>query len=416
MVASEAEQADAPEREIAGSTPATRTTARITTMYELRDYQREAVNAAANFFSTGSRKNGLIVLPTGSGKSLVIANIALRLNAPVVIFQPTKEILEQNYEKLCSYGLLADVGIFSASFNRRQVAAITFATIGSVKNYKDYFRRFRYAIIDECHYVNAEEGMYKDFIETVGCKVLGLTATPYRLYSNRFYGSMLRFITRTRPRVFTDLLYYVQVGTLLNRGYLAQMNYYQLNVVNTDRLKVNSTGADYTDASVRRHYKEIKFNDTLENIIQRLLVAGRTSILVFTRFIEEAEYLVRALGARAAVVSSNTEKSKRAAILQAFKSKRINVVANVGVLTTGFDFPELATVVLARPTMSLALYYQMVGRAIRPYEGKTSWIVDLCGNYKRFGRVEDLQIRETKPGIHAIFSGQRQLTNVYFKK
>lgn len=385
-------------------------------MYELRDYQIGAVNAAVKFFSTRNKKNGLIVLPTGSGKSLVIANIALRLNAPVLIFQPSKEILEQNYEKLCSYGLLMDVGIFSASLNRKQVSTITFATIGSVKGCKDYFRRFRYVIIDECHYVNAEAGMYKDFIEATGCKVLGLTATPYRLYSNRFYGSMLRFITRTNPRIFNEMLYCVQTGTLLSRGYLAKMNYYQLNVVNTDRLKVNSTGADYTDASVRRHYKEIKFNDTLENIIHRLLVAGRTSILVFTRFIEEAEYVAKAIGASAAVVSSETSKADREEILRKFKTKEINVVANVGVLTTGFDFPELATVVLARPTMSLALYYQMVGRAIRPYEDKTSWIVDLCGNYKRFGRVEDLQVRETKPGIYAVFNGYRQLTNVYFKK
>lgn len=385
-------------------------------MYELRDYQIGAVNAAVKFFSTRNKKNGLIVLPTGSGKNLVIANIALRLNAPVLIFQPSKEILEQNYEKLCSYGLLMDVGIFSASLNRKQVSTITFATIGSVKGCKDYFRRFRYVIIDECHYVNAEAGMYKDFIEATGCKVLGLTATPYRLYSNRFYGSMLRFITRTNPRIFNEMLYCVQTGTLLSRGYLAKMNYYQLNVVNTDRLKVNSTGADYTDASVRRHYKEIKFNDTLENIIHRLLVAGRTSILVFTRFIEEAEYVAKAIGASAAVVSSETSKADREEILRKFKTKEINVVANVGVLTTGFDFPELATVVLARPTMSLALYYQMVGRAIRPYEDKTSWIVDLCGNYKRFGRVEDLQVRETKPGIYAVFNGYRQLTNVYFKK
>ena len=383
-------------------------------MYALRDYQREAVDAAVNFFSAGSKKNGLIVLPTGSGKSLVIANIALRMNAPVLIFQPSKEILEQNYDKLCSYGVLTDIGIFSASFNRKQVSTITFATIGSVRNCKDYFRRFRYVIIDECHYVNAEAGMYKDFIDTVGCKVLGLTATPYRLYSSRFYGSMLRFITRTNPRIFNEMLYCVQVGTLLSRGYLAHMNYYQLNVVDTSRLRLNSTGADYTDASVRQHYKEIKFNDTLENIVQRLLVAGRTSILVFTRFIEEAGFLVRALGTRAAVVSSNTPKQQREAILRAFKAKKINVVANVGVLTTGFDFPELATVVLARPTMSLALYYQMVGRAIRPYEDKTSWIVDLCGNYKRFGRVEDLLIKETRPGIHAVFSGNRQLTNVFF--
>lgn len=386
-------------------------------MYQLRDYQQRASDAAVSFFSEGSKKNGIIVLPTGAGKSLVIADIAARLGVPVLIFQPSKEILEQNYSKLCSYGVI-DVGIFSASFNRKEVRRITFATIGSVRNHKDYFRRFRYVIIDECHYVNAESGMYKDFIETIQCKVLGLTATPYRLYSNRFYGSMLRFITRTNPHIFNEVLYHVDVKTLLNRGYLANMNYYQLNVVDTSRLRVNSTGADYTDASVRRHYKEIKFNDTLDNIIQRLLVAGRTSILVFTRFIEEANYVARNCGAPAAVVSSETSKTDRETILRLFKEKKINVVTNVGVLTTGFDFPELSTIVLARPTMSLALYYQMCGRAIRPYEDKVSWIVDLCGNYRRFGRVDELVMRQNKakPGIWAVFSGNKQLTNVYFRK
>lgn len=384
-------------------------------MYELRDYQRQAVDVAVNFFQSGNKKNGIIVLPTGAGKSLVIANIAYRLDAPVLIFQPSKEILEQNYEKLCSYGVM-DVGIFSASFGRKEVRKITFATIGSVKSHKDYFRLFRYVIIDECHGVNAEAGMYKDFIETIQCKVLGLTATPYRLYSSRFYGSMLRFITRTNPRIFNELLYAVQVRTILNRGYLAPMNYYQLNVVDTSRLKINSTGADFTDASVRRYYREIKFSDSLENIVRRLLVAGRTSILVFTRFIDEATHLARAFSDCAAVVSSDTSKSDREAILRAFKQKQIKVVANVGVLTTGFDFPELATVVLARPTMSLALYYQMCGRAIRPFPNKVSWVVDLCGNYKRFGRVDDLELRQTKPGIWAVFSGAKQLTNVYFKK
>lgn len=384
-------------------------------MYELRTYQKQAVDAAVNYFRNGNRRNGLIVLPTGSGKSLVIANIINRLDCPVLVFQPSKEILIQNFEKLCSYGVV-DCSIYSASCNSKQINRITFATIGSVKNHKEWFMRFRYVIIDECHQVNAEEGMYNDFIKATGCKVIGLTATPYRLYSSRFYGAMLRFITRTRPRIFDDLIYCVQVRTLEEQGFLARLNYYQLNVVDTARLKVNSTGADYTDASVRALYREIKFNDTLENIIRRLLVAGRDSILVFTRFVDEAENLVRTLGGEASVVSSQMDMSDRDRILRDFKAKRIKVVANVGVLTTGFDFPELATIVLARPTRSLALYYQMVGRAIRPHETKdVGWIVDLCGNYRRFGRVDDLEIRQTKPGLYAVFSGQRQLTNVFFK-
>lgn len=383
------------------------------TMYELRDYQRQAVDVAVSFFAGNSRRNGIIVLPTGSGKSLVIANIAMRLDSPVLIFQPSKEILEQNYAKLCSYGF-TDVGVWSASLNRKDIAKVTFATIGSVMRTTDCFRRFRYMIVDECHYVNSEDGMYKRFIEALQCKVLGLTATPYRLYSSRFYGSMLRFITRTRPRVFHDLLYYVQVKTLLERGYLSPMNYYRLNVVDPRRLRINSTGADYTDESVRRHYREIKFNDSLENIIERLLAAGRKSVLVFTRFVEEADHLVQALGGKAAVVSGSTAKTERERILSRFKAGSVNVVANVGVLTTGFDFPALATIVVARPTRSLGLWYQMCGRAIRPYVGKVSWIVDLCGNYERFGRVDELSLMQTRPGIWAVFSGRRQLTNVYF--
>ena len=384
-------------------------------MYELRPYQRQAVDAAVAFFDSPNKGNGLIVLPTGAGKSLVIANIAYRLDAPVLIFQPSKEILEQNYHKLLSYGVI-DAGIFSASFNSRAVCKVTFATIGSVKNYKDYFRRFRYVIIDECHLVNAEAGMYKEFIDAIGCKVIGLTATPYRLYSSRFYGSMLRFLTRTRPRIFDCLLYHVQVRTLLEQGFLSQLNYYQLPIVNTLRLQLNSTGSDYTEASVRKHYEEVKFNEEVASVVNRLLNAGRKSILVFTRFTDEAEHLVRVLGRRAAVVTGDSPANIREGVLQGFKTERINVVANVGVLTTGFDFAELDTVVLARPTMSLALYYQMVGRAIRPCKGKTGWVVDLCGNYKRFGRVDNLELRQRKPGIWAVYSGERQLTNVWFGK
>ncbi len=105
-------------------------------MYQLREYQKEAVDAAVRFFESSRRNNAIEVLPTGAGKSLVIANIAYRLDAPVLVFQPSKEILEQNYAKLCSYGVL-DTGIFSASFNRREVRKITFATIGSVKSCTD---------------------------------------------------------------------------------------------------------------------------------------------------------------------------------------------------------------------------------------------------------------------------------------
>ena len=388
--------------------------------YVLRDYQQKASDTAVSFFNNKAKKtNAIMVLPTGSGKSLIIADIAARLDGHTLVFQPSKEILEQNFKKLCSYGIL-DCSIYSASFNSKEISRITFATIGSVKNHPELFTHFKNIIVDECHLVNPKEGMYKDFFDAVKCKVLGLTATPYRLSSSRDFGSMLKFITRTKPHVFSEVIYHVQISTLLDMGYLAKLNYYPMNPSgwNELNLKVNTTGADYTDRSVQREYERIDFYGYLVHIVQRLMnpKAGgkRKGILVFTRFLKEAERLTWSIPG-AAIVSGDTPKGERERILEAFKAGEIPVVANVGVLTTGFDYPELDTVVMARPTMSLAMWYQIVGRAIRPHLSKEcGWIVDLCGNIKRFGEVSDLRLFDSGNGKWAVFSNGRQLTNVRF--
>ena len=390
-------------------------------MYKLRDYQQKASNAAVNFFNNKAKKNNAImVLPTGAGKSLVIADIASRLEGHTLVFQPSKEILEQNYLKLCSYGIL-DCSIYSASFGRKEISMITFATIGSVKNHPELFQHFQYIIIDECHLVNPKEGMYRDFLSMLKCKVLGLTATPYRLSSSRDFGSMLKFITRTRPCVFSEVIYQVQISTLLDMGYLAKVNYYPMSPAgwNEGHLQINTTGADYTDKSVVREYERVDLYGWLVSIINRLLHNRKTGIkrkgiLVFTRFLKEAEQLTWSVPGTA-VVSGNTPKKEREEILEAFRSGKIPVVVNVGVLVCGFDYPELDTVVMARPTMSLALYYQIVGRCIRPHPSKdASWFIDLCGNVKRFGEVKDLRLFDGGNGKWAVYSNGRQLTNVRF--
>jgi len=384
----------------------------------LRPYQQEASDRAIEFFNSKKKRNGIMVLPTGSGKSLVIAEIANRLNDHVLIFQPSKEILEQNFAKLQSYGII-DCSIYSASFNSKEVNRITFAMIGSVRNKPEFFAHFKYIIIDECHLVNSKksDSMYNSFLSNMNCQVLGLTATPYRLTTDGWGGSILKFLTRTRPRIFAEMIYHIQIKELIDAGFLAKMEYYQINVVDPSRLKINTTGADYTDTSIQRHYKDIDFNTKLKEIIERLIKAGRKNILVFTRFVAEAEELSNYFNGLSEMVSAQTPKKEREEILNDFRSGDIRVVTNVGVLTTGFDFPELSTIVLARPTMSLALYYQMIGRAMRPHESKTSaWIVDLCQTYKRFGKVESLQLRPEKPGseLWAIYSENKQLTNKYY--
>jgi DNA repair protein RadD len=144
----------------------------------------------------------------------------------------------------------------------------------------------------------------------------------------------------------------------------------------------------------------------------------RRGVLVFTRFIDEADELkekLRVKGVKADIVTGTTPKREREDILAKFKIGLLKVVVNVGTLTTGFDYPELDTIILGRPTKSLALYYQMVGRAIRPYKGKDAWIVDLGGSYKFFGRVDELKI-ECPPGTSrwVVTSRGRPLTNVNF--
>ncbi len=363
--------------------------------------------------------DGQFFIHHNSGKSLIIADIASRLKGHTLVFQPSREILEQNYKKLCSYGIL-DCSIYSASFNSKQINRITFATIGSVKSKPDLFTHFEAIIIDECHLVNPKDGMYKTFLETVTCKVLGLTATPYRLSSSQGFGSMLKFITRTRPAIFKEVIYQVQISTLLDMGYLSKLNYYPMNPIgwNELNLKVNTTGADYTDKSVQKEYERIDFYSYLVHIVQRLMSpktgGKRKGILVFTRFLKEAERLTWSIPG-CAIVSGDTPKGERERILEAFKSGEIQVVANVGVLVCGFDYPELDTIVIARPTMSLALYYQIVGRAIRPHpDKKEGWIVDLAGNINRFGKVGDLKLVDGGNGKWAVYSKGRQLTNIRF--
>lgn len=386
-------------------------------MYNLRYYQKEASDAAVKLFTGKTDKNGLIVIPTGGGKSLILADIASRLEGPLLVFQPSKEILQQNFANLQSYGII-DCGCYSASVGCKDINRITFATIGSVMNHMRDFDCFKNIIVDEAHYVNSKAGQYKQFIEAKNRQVVGLTATPYRL-DKCIGGSMLNILTRTRPRIFSKVIYCCQIGELLSKGFLASLNYYDLTSIDLRRVRSNSTGADYDEKSLIAEYERSGFYDKLSNTVINVMHpksgVPRKGILVFTAFRKESENLVcklQSLGVEAAIVTCDTPKKERENVLDRFKKGEIKVVSNCGTLTTGFDYPELDTIILARPTKSLALYYQMVGRAIRPSLNKEGWVVDLAGNYRRFGNVADLYIARP-PGTTRwdVYSRGRQLTS-----
>ena len=385
--------------------------------FQPRPYQAEAIKKGIDFFHEKKDYNAFQILPTGSGKSIVIANVAMGLPGKTLVFQPSKEILTQNYNKFTSYGYRA--GIYSASAGHKFIDKLTFATIGSVAKKPHLFKDVKHIIVDECDLVNAKGGMYHDFIKSInGAKVLGLTATPYRLTSG-FDGAMLKFINRTNPRIFNKCIYYIQNDILFDAGHLAPLQYYNFNVIDRTMLQTNTSGTDFTDASLKSYYRKIKMPEITVNYGIRIL-AKRNNCLIFCSLIDEANQVSKGIPG-SVVITGETEPATRDRILAQFKSGAIRCVINVGVLTVGFDYPELESVLIARSTMSLRLYYQIIGRVMRPFtyldgSKKVGWVVDLGGNIPFFGKIETMKIKEDNKGKLSIWNNNRQLTNVTFTK
>ena len=235
----------------------------------------------------------------------------------------------------------------------------------------------------------------------------------------RYQGKGIRMDVYVRDDANTVYNIEMQVRMPEGKSLFKRTRYYQ-SMIDADLLE---TGADYDEKSLKLEYERSGFFDKLTTTTLRVLKPKngipRKGGLVFTRFVEEAENLVEKLkikGVPVAIVTGDTPKSEREWIIEKFKSGELKVIANAQVLTTGFDYPELDTIIMARPTKSLALYYQCVGRAIRPFKGKDGWIIDLCGNYKRFGKVSDLKIDVEKPHsqLWCVKSNGKILTNRMF--
>lgn len=380
--------------------------------YTLRPYQQAAVEAGVAALA-GAAGAGVLVEPTGSGKSLIIANLVAQVGGPVLVFQPSKEILKQNANKLVAYGY--DPAVFSASMKQRAVGDITLATIESAHRHVDAFGDVRTIIVDECDLVNPKGGMYTAFLQAMPqARVLGLTATPFRLSIDGYGGAQMKFLTRTRPRIFTDVAHVTQIRDLYQQGFLSPLVYHHIPGFDSARLTVNS-GAEYEDRSVQLYFDEIGFRARVATVVERLLSAGRSRILVFTRYVEDSEDLCRRVP-EARTVSGTTGARERDAVVAEFLEGRIPVVANVGVLTAGFDFPAMDTVVLARPTQSLRVYMQQVGRVVRAFPGKTGWVVDMVNLVEKFGRLEDLYLRPggvTGAQWAFVTTQGRDVTNAY---
>lgn len=379
------------------------------TPYQLRPYQEEAV--AKIIWAKGLPGNDICVLPTGAGKSLVIAEIANLLDEPLLILQPSKEILEQNYKKLAAYVDPWEIGIYSASMGEKNVGHYTFATIQSIYKKPEQFQHFNTVIIDECHAVNPKNlhGMFTKFLKAIGNpKVIGLTATPYRMANNYVpapWGyraiTTTKLINRVKERFWSRIVYNINNGELVDQGYLTPLEYIDMSKVDQSQLPTNKSKSDFDLVAYEAILAE---NGGLKESLAHAQEIG-TSILVFCSSVMQAEVLAEATP-NSAVVTGETPKKKREQIISDFRSGQIKTVFNMGVLTTGFDHPELDCIVLARPTRSIGLYYQMLGRGVRKAPGKTTCkVIDVTNTVKTIGEIETIKLERRTTGWELVSSG-----------
>ncbi|MDN3698491.1 DEAD/DEAH box helicase [Vibrio cortegadensis] len=358
-------------------------------MYTLRPYQADSVKAVIHYFRKHSSP-AVLVLPTGAGKSLVIAELARLAKGRVLVMAHVKELVEQNHAKYEGYDLKG--AIFSAGLGRKETdQQVVFASVQSVvRNLDAFANQFSLLVIDECHRVPDEKtSSYQKVISHLreinpGIKVLGLTATPYRLGMGWLYQYHTRGQVRSEePRFFRDCIFELPIRYLLDEGFLTPARMIDAPVLSYDfsKLKPANTGR-YKETELDMVIEQSKraTPQIVDQIIQ--LAQDKQGIMVFAATVRHAQEILGLLPTgESAIVIGDTPTLERDQIINDFKNRHIKFLVNVSVLTTGFDAPHVDLIAILRPTESISLYQQIVGRGLRLSEGKTECLVlDYAGN------------------------------------
>lgn len=357
--------------------------------FTLRPYQREAVAATLEYFRQHTQP-AVIVLPTGAGKSLVIAELARLARGRVLVLAHVKELVAQNHAKYCAWGLEAD--IFAAGLQQRQSRGkVVFGSVQSVARNLDQFEQsFSLLIIDECHRISDDDdSQYQQIIQHLQqtnpqLRLLGLTATPYRLgkgwiYQYHYHG----MIRGDAYCLFRDCIYELPLRYMIKHGFL----------VPPDRLDMPVVQYDFSKLTTRSNglFSEIDLNHELKrqqritpHIISQIIDYAQTrlGVMIFAATVEHAREIYSLLPeGQAALVSAETPAAERDTLIEAFKRQQLRYLVNVAVLTTGFDAPHVDLIAILRPTESVSLYQQIVGRGLRLFPGKTDCLIlDYAGN------------------------------------
>jgi DNA repair protein RadD len=362
---------------------------------ELRPYQQRTIDELYAWFAANPHGNPCVVLPTGAGKSHIVAAIckdALQ-NWPetrILMLTHVKELIEQNCEKMLQHWPDAPLGVYSASLNKRQIEPITFGGIQSVRRKAGLLGHIDLVLVDECHLINhKDEGGYRTLLAHLKLinpqlRVIGLTATPYRLGHG---------LITDEPALFHALIEPVMIEELIHKGYLSILR----SKVTKSKLSVDGVhkrGGEYIESELQA---AVDTDDNNRSVVREVIsLAGeRKAWLFFCAGIKHAEHVCAELinqGIKAACVTSFTPKQDREQILADFKSGALQALTNANVLTTGFDHSAIDLIAMLRPTMSPGLYVQMAGRGLRPSPGKADCLVlDFAGVVGTHGPITAVQ-------------------------
>lgn len=358
-------------------------------MYKLRTYQQEAVDKTLAYFRK-KRDPAVIVLPTGAGKSLVIAELARIARGRVLVLAHVKELVEQNHLKYESYGL--EAGVYSAGLNKKDhQQKVIFGSIQSVANASsDFFNDFNLVVIDECHRVSMEgDTQYAQVIKKLKEKnnsicILGLTATPYRLGVGWIYNYSHRGVVQTtQERFFKQCVFELPLGYMIKNKYLTPPVKIDIPVTCYDFSELAESGKSYTAAQIEEVLKRQKRLTPLiiKNIIDITENYHRKGVMIFSSTVKHAQEILECLPQdQAKIVIGDTDDQERDQIINDFKEKKFKYLVNVSVLTTGFDAPHVDVIAILRPTESVSLYQQIIGRGLRLDESKKDcFVLDYTG-------------------------------------
>ncbi|MGJ0190826.1 DEAD/DEAH box helicase [Pantoea sp. RRHST58] len=356
--------------------------------FTLRPYQQDAVNATLNHFRRHAEP-AVIVLPTGAGKSLVIAELARLARGRVLVLAHVKELVEQNHGKYQAYGLEAD--IFAAGLQRKESQRkVVFGSVQSVaRNLAQFDSAFSLVIVDECHRISDDDSsQYQQIFSHLRqhnpqLRLLGLTATPFRLGKGWIYHFHYHGMVRGDEKaLFRDCIYELPLRYMIKHGFLVTPERLDMPVVQYDfsRLTAQANGL-FSEADLNRELKQQQ--RVTPHIISQIVefAEERRGVMVFASTVEHAREILSLLPANSALISAETPAKARDATIAAFKAQQLKFLVNVAVLTTGFDAPHVDLIAILRPTESVSLYQQIVGRGLRLSPGKTDCLIlDYAGN------------------------------------